>query len=108
MNININIAEEFTRTPGGRYHKEGDFSGEDFRRNILLSNYKKVKENDGKLIINLDETYGYATSFLEESFGGLVRELKEDILVYIEFVSVEEPYLINDIKAYVEDELKRI
>lgn len=61
-----------------------------------ISNQKKLK-------INLDGTIGYATSWLEEVFGGLSRKYgKEKVLAVLDFISEEEPYLIEDIKAYIE------
>ena len=44
--ITINIANEYTKTPGGRFKSEGDFSGEDFRDSILIPKYlEAVKQN---------------------------------------------------------------
>lgn len=44
--ITINIANEYTKTPGGRFKSEGEFSGEDFRDAILLPKYlEAVKHN---------------------------------------------------------------
>jgi hypothetical protein len=65
----IVIAEDFSRFPGGRYRKDGDFSGEQFRDDFLipaLRRYPIVR-------VVLDGTAGYAASFLEEAFGGLIR-----------------------------------
>lgn len=33
--VMINVAKEFTETPGARYKTQGAFSGEEFRDNIL-------------------------------------------------------------------------
>lgn len=105
--IVIYVAKDFSTTPGPRYKKEGEFSGEEFRENILDKKFQEVLANESKLIINLDGTFGYGTSFLEESFGGLARKYKDkDILKHIEFVSEEEPYLIDEIKSYINDVLK--
>lgn len=102
--INISISKGFTPAPGPRRKAEGDFSGELFRESILEPAFKDSKENGRKIIINLDETLGYGTSFLEEVFGGLQRKYpKENILDYITIISKEEPYLIDDITQYVKD-----
>ena len=37
--IKINIAEEYSEIPGGRYIKEGNYSGEDFREKILTPKF---------------------------------------------------------------------
>ena len=55
-------------------------------------------------MINLDDCYGFATSFLEEAFGGLVRELKEkNILNKIEIVSMDDATAETLIKKYVRE-----
>ena len=72
MNV-INICNDFSDTPGGRYKNEGIYSGEEFRETILLPAYEKIENSSEKLEINFDNCFGFATSFLEEAFGGLVR-----------------------------------
>ena len=66
----INIANDFSVFPGGRYRSDGEFSGEEFRDNILIPALQKYQQ----VIVELDGTRGYGSSFLEEVFGGLVRE----------------------------------
>jgi len=65
----ISIADDFTKYPGGRYKKHGKGSGEEFREDFLVPNLEK----DEQIIVVLDGTAGYSSSFLEEAFGGLVR-----------------------------------
>lgn len=101
--IRINIAKDFSETPGPRYQKDGEFSGEAFRENVLIPRYKEAVEQKVKLEINLDGGYGYPPSFLEEAFGGLVRQFgKEQVVKTLEFVSLEEPYLVETIQKYME------
>ena len=100
------VALEFSKTPGPRYIKEGEFSGELFRKNILLPKLIEAINKNEKLLIDLDGTAGFGTSFLEESFGGLIRENNisySKIIETIEFKSTEEEYLINDINHYLKD-----
>lgn len=99
----INIANDFTDTPGARYHEDGDFSGQDFREKFIEPNFNKYE----KIKINLDGTEGYATSFLEEAFGGTSRKFGIDAaLKKFEFVSNEEPDLLDEIKGYIIDSKK--
>jgi len=70
----INIASDFSRTPGGRYISDGPFSGELFRERLLVPALRGALSSKGKVVVVLDGTRGYLSSFLEESFGGLVRE----------------------------------
>jgi hypothetical protein len=74
--ITFSVARQFTRTPGARYEHEGDYSGESFRREYLAPLVQKAISEAVKIHISLDGTAGYGTSFLEEAFGGLVREEK--------------------------------
>ena len=107
-NIVINIAETYTKTPGGRYIKEGKFSGEDFRINILKPAFEKFISSNSEMTVILDGGFGYAPSFLEEAFGGLVRELNDDRVSQIKIISDEEPKLIDDIKKYISDALEAL
>ncbi len=97
------IAKSYTDAPGGRFILDGPFSGEDFRENILKPLIKKLNNNE-KLHIVFDGAYGYATSFLEEAFGGLARQLgsKETLdLFYLE--SNDEPEIIDRVEQYIKD-----
>ncbi len=103
--MTINIAQEYTKTPGARYIADGEYSGEDFRNRILEPKYKDCKEKNEKLIINFDGGYGYGTSFLEESFGGMVRKgySSDELLKNLEFISEEEPELIEKVIKYIKE-----
>lgn len=106
--MTINIAKEYSSTPGARYITDGPFSGEDFRDKYLEKTYKQCIENNEKLTINFDGGYGYGTSFLEESFGGLVRKGYDgkQMLELMVFISDEEPELINKVIKYIKDAMK--
>jgi len=66
----IYIAKDYSDTPAGRYVTDGGFSGERFRDEFL---YPALQQND-HVDVNLDDALGYGSSFLEEAFGGLIRE----------------------------------
>jgi STAS-like domain of unknown function (DUF4325) len=107
--IKIKISKDFSPTPGPRYIKEGPFSGEDFREKILYPTIKKVINEKGKLIVDLDGTAGYGTSFLEESFGGLIRVKSlnySDVITVLDIKSNEEEFLKEDIQLYLDDAKK--
>ena len=106
MSLTIKIAEDYTKTPGGRYIIEGPFSGEDFREKLLEPKFEEaIKTNDG-LLVDLDGGYGYATSFLEESFGGLARKTHDVRVLEIEVKSDEEPAWVDKIREYIENALR--
>ena len=61
--------------------------------------------------VDLDGVAGYGTSFLEESFGGLIRENKVPLDVIkrtIKLISHEEPSLLDEINEYLEDAHKEL
>lgn len=96
----ISVANQFSVEPFGRYPDDGESNGTRFREEYLcpaLEEYEKVT-------VILDGAEGYGSSFLDESFGGLVRvhgyeepELRRRITV----VSQEDPSLIDEIWDYV-------
>ena len=73
MTITYAIAEEFSKTPGGRFRKHGPFSGEEFREDVLCGLLRDAMTSENRLVVVLDGTAGYGSSFLEEAFGGLIR-----------------------------------
>lgn len=102
--IILNIAKEFSRCPGARYPEEGNYSGQEFREQLLSPKLKEAIESGVHLYVILDGSAGYATSFIEESFGGLVREgtyTLQQILDTIVIVSEEDPSYIDDAKVYM-------
>ena len=105
-NVELKIATDFSTTPGARYKEEGDFSGEEFREKVLFPKFNEARTKGCHLIINLDGTAGLGTSFLEESFGGLLRSNKlkyKDVVETIKFVSIENPDYIEEILGYLSD-----
>ncbi len=67
----ISVAKQFSPTPAGRFVTDGPFPGEKFREDWLLP---QLKQASGSIVVDLDGTAGYGSSFLEEAFGGLVRK----------------------------------
>lgn len=104
------IAQNYTLTPGPRYRDEGQNSGEDFRKKVLTGLVKKAIQTGEKLIIDLDGTEGYGPSFLEESFGGLIRVEGIDysaLMKVLEIKSDEEPkYKKRILEQYLPDAAK--
>lgn len=69
----ISIAD-FSTYPSGRYEKDGDANGTKFRVEILAPAVKKALQNSAKVVVSLANVMSFGSSFLEEAFGGLVRE----------------------------------
>ena len=106
MTLCINIAKEFSPVPIGRHRIDGDKSGEAFREDILYPKIRVAMEKQEILEIDFDGMYGLPSSFLEEAFGGLVREKKlnsDDILRTIKFRPKKSHFdlYIELIKEYI-------
>lgn len=87
----IKVAEQFTRTPGGRYRVDGPFSGEEFREQVLIP---ALSEGSG-VIVDFDGVLGLSASFLEEAFGGLIRKFRLEKPKLLERIQLRatRPYL---------------
>lgn len=104
MTTILNIANDFSPTPGARYRTDGKFSGQEFYESILNKAFSKTSSIGQKLVIVLDGTAGYATSFLDEAFGRLARDFGvEKVKSGLSLVSVEEPELLEEIDEYIEN-----
>lgn len=66
----IRVAEEFSPHPAGRFRRHGKFTGEVFREDFLIP---ALRQND-QVVIDFSGVSGLKSSFLEEAFGGLVRQ----------------------------------
>ncbi|MBY0506041.1 MAG: STAS-like domain-containing protein [Bryobacteraceae bacterium] len=100
--LTLRIADCFSKSPGPRFRVEGTFSGEAFRDEILEPAFVEAVNDHAVLLIDLDGGYGYATSFLEEAFGGLARKHGQRLVNdTLDFVSKDEPNLVKDIRSYI-------
>jgi hypothetical protein len=103
--MKLNIAKQFSKTPGPRYEAEGPYAGAVFRDTLLYPLLEEAVLQGERLVVELDGTAGYGAGFLEEAFGGLIRRgvVKEPLLQVLVFKSDEEPYLIDEILSYIND-----
>lgn len=100
MKMTINIAKEFSVVPAGRKKADGPYSGEYFRDDFLAP---ALRKND-IVEVNLDNTMGYGSSFLEEAFGGLVRICKftkDTLHAKLILKYDEDPIVIDEIWSYI-------
>lgn len=95
----INIERDFSRYPAGRYLADGPHSGERFRTDFLVPAFSEKTET---VVIELDGARGLGSSFLEESFGGLVRlgYPAQEVLARLDLRS-QDASLIEEIKSYI-------
>lgn len=100
----IIISKEFTDAPGARNVDEGTYSGEAFLTKILKPKFEQALKENFTILIDLDNTEGYATSFLEEAFGGLSRIYGADVVFnHLDFKSEDEPLLKDEINMYIKE-----
>ena len=103
--MEYNVARQFSRTPSARVFEEGKFPGAELRQ-IIAPLIKECIDKKESFIINLDGASGYGTSFLEEVFGGLIRNEEinyQDLKSVLHFITKEEPELEAEIWEYIDD-----
>lgn len=112
--MEINVVKEYTDKPGARYESQGSNSGEKFRDKILYPKFIEAINKNEELSIDLDGGYGYGSSFLEETFGGLVRRLKKEkndnykkVSQIIKIKSNDNNTWIEKINQYIENEIRK-
>lgn len=90
----ISVAQDFSRFPAGRYPADGNFNGTEFRKAVLIPELNKLCESEA-LEVSFDGVAGFGSSFLEEAFGGLVREerLSKEFLDEHLIITTEEEEL---------------
>ena len=100
--VRISVSEDFSIAPAGRLKTDGPKSGEAFRCELLVPALERAQH----VTINLDNTEGYGSSFLEEAFGGLVRDCgysQKELAGALEFISEEDPTIPDEIFSYISD-----
>jgi STAS-like domain of unknown function (DUF4325) len=97
----ISVARDFTEFPFGRYPEHGPFSGQEFRSRLLVPALKAHR----KVVVDLAGARGLAPSFLEEAFGGLIREgfSLDQLVDQLEIHSDVDPSYISEVWMYVRD-----
>ena len=98
----INIAEDYTRFPGGRYPEDGKGNGTNFRKRFLVP----VLQRHDRAVVVLDGAAGYPSSFLDEAFAGLVRIegfTAEQVLTAFDFKATQPGFarFVSMIRDYV-------
>ena len=110
--VTISIASDFSQYPAGRTRRDGPNSAERFREDILIPALQKALAAGVRLVVELDGVYGYSSSFLEETFGGLVRRkvfASKDIVRTLVILAKNSIYASAklDAEGYLHDELKQ-
>lgn len=75
--IFINIADDFSAYPVGRDRDDSEKSnGKKFREEHLIPALNQALREHTQLIVSLEGVESIGSSFLEEAFGGVVRNHK--------------------------------
>lgn len=95
-NLKIIIASDFSDAPGARYYTDGPDSGEEFYDTLLKPRFEEALNSGSILTIDMDGTFGYATSFISASFGVLSKNFgPEKVLKILDMKSDEDPEILN-------------
>lgn len=105
--IHYNFAEQFSKNPGLRFRRLSDFSGEQFREEVL----EPCFENHSKIIINVNGVESsLGASFLSEAFGNLAVKYGKkmfDKIVQFDVSTVKGKVNFEEMQKRVEEALKR-
>ena len=69
----ITIAADFPKYPVGRFPQNGAYNGTTFRDEVLAIALRDLSIDVVEVVF--DGVAGFGSSFSEEAFGGLIREL---------------------------------
>ncbi|VUD48310.1 hypothetical protein TDB9533_01208 [Thalassocella blandensis] len=95
----IDVAKEFSARPYGRYRDDGEFSAQRFREEFLLPAF----EQGLPFLVDLSGSNRYGSSFLEEAFGGLIRDgITQEQLGLMEIKHELLPSIPLEAKEYIE------
>ncbi|MEC8124184.1 MAG: STAS-like domain-containing protein [Pseudomonadota bacterium] len=105
----INIATDFYPRPAGRFSSDGEYTGETFREKFLTPNLEVIQNSNGSnnhLIVDFTGVTMAGSSFLEEAFGGLVRNsrfTKDFLNNALVIKSPKRPIIKERIQTYINE-----
>ena len=97
----INLTSDFNPRPFGRYRADGERSAEVFRDDFLIPQIHEHEE----VTVDLSGTNYYGSSFLEETFGGLVRQgfTEEQLQSKLKVVHERLPSIAQEAWMYIQE-----
>lgn len=98
--VTISVASDFSRFPSGRTPEDSKYSGQAFREKFLVGPLSAGQQ----VVVQLDGAIGYGSSFLDEAFGGLVRDCGLAVSAVKALLRLEshDPTLPEEIWSYIE------
>lgn len=112
--IQYDVAKKYYPRPMGRARKDGLHSGERFREEVLLPFFESLKTDPNQiLVLDFNGVSTAGSSYLEESFGGLIRKngyRKRDLTKHLMIVVDEDlKELITDrIDKYINEAEEKV
>ncbi|WP_345854215.1 STAS-like domain-containing protein [Shewanella algae] len=103
--MKLNIAKDFSPNPFGRYESDGPNSGERFREILQRKLEEAIRRNE-HLHVELDDVpIGLGSSFLDESFAGLINQNIFDATVLHKYliIDTEFPSYETEIWSYIDE-----
>jgi len=104
--MNLYVATQYTRNPGPRFKSQSPSSnsGQEFRDKLLLPRLRQCIESKDMLYCIFDGCSGAGVSFLEESFGGLIRAgiAYSDIKNHLTIVWKSMPRKVIQANSFIE------
>lgn len=91
--VEVNIPQDFSKYPMGRTDEDGPDNGQRFFREFLLPNIRAGKH----VVVSFDGARAIGSSFLDEAFGSLIRELNmstKEALSSVTIVANEPAYAL--------------
>ncbi len=107
MNI-LNIGQDFSLDPSGRYRSDGKGNGEEFREDVLKKRISSLGSGEKLTIILDDDVESYGSSFLVEGFAGMVKYgyiKSQDLLdkLIIQYTDDDFEFYKKKIIQYIEE-----
>lgn len=99
--IVLDVARDFTSTPGGRFETEGKWSGQEFRTRVLEPALDRAATT-AVVVVDLDGPEGFTTSFLEEVFGGIIRARGKQAAERVVPRATSKPHREKKARQYME------
>ena len=96
LNIHLSILNDFSEYPKLRYCSLSEDSAEKFYHEKLNAAFEDAYSKKIILVVNIDYTAGYTSSFLDEAFGNLVYDFGLNLVKdFLKIISEDEPYWID-------------
>lgn len=98
---NLSVARDFSEYPFGRYPAHGPHNGQRFRDDLLCPRLRRGEH----VTVDLTGAKGLAPSFMEETFGGLVRAgfTESHLRAHLTVECRTDPSLIDEAWMYIRD-----